>query len=120
MAVSVPPTKTPGRLAPGGLGKQAVVCVGGDRLAADTVTGEAAMIIAAAGGHETEILGEGKQAGSFGIWLVGMEDLYPGQAYGGQPGDLLVGHDPRAAGPRVGEDRDTARGADQADAADGR
>jgi hypothetical protein len=61
----------------------------------------------------------GTQAGPFGICVVGMEDLHPGQAYGGQPGDLLIRHLPFSAGPRVGQHRGPARAPDQPDRADG-
>jgi hypothetical protein len=46
-----------------------------------------------------------------------MEHLHPGQAYGGQPGDLLVGHQGVPARPRMGQHRDAAHAADQADRA---
>jgi hypothetical protein len=48
------------------------------------------MIIAAAGGQETEIVGQAKQSGSFCIRLFWVKDLDPSQARGGQPGNLLV------------------------------
>ena len=44
-----------------------------------------------------------------------MEHLHPGQTYGGQPCDLLVGHQGVPARPRMGQHRDAARAADQAD-----
>src|SRR5712691_3276185 len=102
----------------GGSGYQGLVRLGGDRFAANTVPGKAAVIVTAARGHQAEIVRQGEQAGPFGIYLVGMEDLYAGQAYGGQPADLLVGHYPVAACPRVGQHRDAARDADQADRVD--
>jgi hypothetical protein len=47
-----------------------------------------------------------------------MEHLQAGQTYGGQPGDLLVGHHGVAAGPRVGQHGDAAGRPDQADGAE--
>ena len=66
------------------------------------------MVVAAARGHQAEIVGQGEEPGSFGSWLVGMEDLHPGQTCGGQPADLLVGDYPVAPRPRVGQYRDAA------------
>ena len=77
------------------------------------------MVVAAAGRQQAEIMTEGKQAGSFGIRLVGVEDLHARQAYGGQPGDLFVGDQPIPPGPRVRQHRGPARGADQPDRVNG-
>src|SRR5271165_1269655 len=99
-------------------GYQGLVGVGGHRLAADPVTGQAAVVVAAARGHQAEIVGQGEEPGSFGSWLVGMEDLHPGQTRGGQPADLLVGDYPVAPRPRVSQHRDAAGVADQADRVD--
>ena len=76
------------------------------------------MVVAAARGHQAEIVRQGEEPGPFGSWLVGMEDLHPGQTRGGQQADLLVGDYPVAPGPRVGQHGDAARVADQADRVD--
>ena len=81
----------PDRLGSSGLGQQGLIRVRGRGLAADPVAGEAAVIVTAAGGQQAEVVGQAEQAGSLGGRLVGMEDLDPGQARGGQRGDLLVG-----------------------------
>src|ERR1700677_2384658 len=49
----------------------------------DQVAGQTAVIVAAAGGDQAEIAGEGEQAGLLGLGLVRVEDLHPGQAGGG-------------------------------------
>src|ERR1700735_2224028 len=77
-------------LSAGRHGYQALINIGGRDLRTDPVTGQAAVVVAAATGEQAEIVGEGKQAGPFRIWLVGVEDLHPRQAHGGQPGDLGV------------------------------
>ncbi len=69
------------------------------------------MVVAAAGRHQVKILDESEEPAPFGIGLVGVADLHAGQAYGGQPGNLLVRHVRVPAGPRVGQHRDAAGGA---------
>ena len=66
------------------------------------MTGQGTVVVAAATGQQAKIMGEGKQARPFRICLVGMEDLHPREAYGGQPGDLGVRDVPVPARPRVG------------------
>ena len=77
------------------------------------MTGQAAVIVAATGGDQAEVAGEAEQAGLLGLRLIGVEDLDPGQAGRGQAGDLLVGDEQIAIGPRVG-DRGASRRASTA------
>ncbi len=76
------------------------------------------MIVAAPGGDQAELAGQGEQAGLHVGRLVRVEDLHPGQARGGQAGDLIIGDEQRAVRTRMGDDGDAARRADQADGPD--
>src|SRR5580704_7309449 len=70
------------RLGSGGLGDQALIGIGRCDVRANPVAGEAAVVVAAAGGDQAEIAGEAEQAGR--VRLVGVEDLHSGQARRGQ------------------------------------
>src|SRR5580692_1988463 len=99
-----PGSAAPDRPGSGGLGDQALVRAGRRGVRADPVAGQTAVIVAAAGGDQAEIAGEGEQAGLFGLGLVRVEALHPGQAGGGQVGDLLVRDQEIAIRARVGDD----------------
>jgi len=76
------------------------------------------VIVAAAGGDQAEVAGQGEQAGPLRLGLVGVENLHAGQARGGQHGDLVVGHVKVPARAGVGQDGDTTGRADQPDGQD--
>jgi hypothetical protein len=53
--------------APGSPGEQVLVGLGGGGLAAEAVTGQAAVVVAAARGYQAEIVSQGEQPGPFGL-----------------------------------------------------
>src|ERR1700733_11096196 len=81
------------RLGPGGLGDQVLIGAGRRGGRATPVSGQATVIVAAAGGDQAEIAGQAEQAGLLVFRLIRVEDLDPGQAGRGQAGDLLIGHE---------------------------
>ena len=59
------------------------------------------MIVAASGGNQVQVRGQGTKARSFSLIMIGMLDLQAGQPGGGQCGDRLAWDLP-AAGDSTG------------------